>query len=145
MRTNLPSGVIPISTHTMRFACGHDGPRTWDYVINGKRIDLKMIEFRQFPTEKDPCGECQLKRLEQFIFFCCRCGRMIFPGEAVTLYTDETRDGPFQPDHLRTWNRKWIGCYDRSCCPDRKRFYGGTWSSSDGFWPTNSEDLPPDV
>jgi hypothetical protein len=144
MRTNLPSGVIPISTHRLDFACGHEGPRTFDFVVNGLRIYLKQVEERRFFTEKDLCPACTLEKVERMIIYCCRCGRMIFPGEGIALYVDERMHGPFQPDHMRTWNRKWIGCIDRTCCPDVNRFAVAGWDSS-GLVPYRDRDLPPDA
>ena len=131
-----PYEVIPLTKRTMTYACGHE--RVANYVL---RFDWELLQLNEgdFPKPTDPCPECVLAKMRWDAIPCCRCGKPIRVGAGIVLYKE---DLGFRPDHVRFWNKKWIGCARSRCCGSAYQT-GVTWTK-DGVFSSYDEDQPPE-
>lgn len=113
-----------------RYCCGHRGPGWFVLDMYGEKTP--KIERRNM------CPECAILFLKEHVIRCALCGLSISPGEAVALYSRDTK-GIHTNIATHVGEQQVIGCLRWDCCPCGA-FYAGNWSKN-GFIPAFQDNL----
>lgn len=70
--------LVAVSWFKKRYACGHRGPRK--FVL----LAYRNLVCPSYDNKK--CPDCCIKEIQKTVIPCPWCGRLIFPGQLVSLH-----------------------------------------------------------
>jgi len=110
-----------LSSPTVFFArCGHLDAAKAIIKFHGRTfgaaLDKKILAY------DNVCPRCFIEKLKTMLISCCRCGKMIVPGDAALLHPKEP--GPAKFSNIRQYGEREIGCSDIACSEDAGRLAG---------------------
>jgi len=101
--------------------CGHPVKRKTKVVVMGKKDKLTVADENK---TIELCPKC----MANMAIRCVKCGRIIFPGDPITLYNPD-EIGHRYSNHGTVWlegdKTSFIGCISAGCCE---------FALSTGFW-----------
>ncbi|HVN26827.1 MAG TPA: hypothetical protein VMT99_04250 [Candidatus Paceibacterota bacterium] len=116
-------GVVARGRLSHPYRCGHWGPSWFILSVWGERTE----KIKQWTK----CPDCMIKLWKEIMIRCGVCGRHIFPGDGVALYSGKS-DGVRLEIATKVGDSV-IGCMRCDCCQSGA-FFAGNWSPS-GFQP----------
>ena len=122
--------LITTNATPRRYACGHEGPTGFSFLLYGVR---RVQPTSETDAGRQQCADCQRATLQAAAARCCWCGNPILPGEAVVLYP--VRDNPIPKVQGTVVDGSWLGCAD--CC-DTLALVDGYWTAERTIKPRSS-------
>ncbi len=124
-------GVVKRAGKKVPYACGHIDSAKFRHDFYGEVREPTDEVF----AAREKCGECMLASVMEVAIRCAACGFVIWPGDPVALYVDNSS---FNVAWKKTIEEppQVVGCFRRGCCPSGG-YFAGHWSES-GFKPAFS-------